>query len=226
MPWVHPGSMNDNDLTPPNLAQVGEHAALTRAALLKFGIPACLSGGFLLAGFVALHWMARDVGTSPWDHATPQDLVWYGARLPVLAMSTAILLMVLAITVGRIGNIVAKVRSRANVHLSSLDGPLAQLRATLGSLLLDGGLAIAVMAALASLGPFVDALDKQANREVARAFEPRAIEVRLDGEDAASLRLLRGRLGDYYVFTAPQGPQLVPRSDVKELRPAPGFSER
>lgn len=204
----------------PSWRELGEGWKRVSDALKRWGFLAVVPLGFAAAGFFALMVMADGLATSPWDHASPQDLVWLGMRMPVLGSLLAFILWLGLAFVGWTRSRMVAVYEAVEPFLEQHGGTFTgRLRAWLLRLWLFGTAFVPyVGVAVGLVHVFGDSLVHAAEAEMKSTLRPRAVSIRTVGSAGLEAAELRGRLGDYYVFTDEQGPRLVARSQVIELR--------
>jgi len=72
--------------------------------------------------------------------------------------------------------------------------------------------------AAAFITVFGEPIVHAAELEMKSTLRPRRVLVQVAGHTAMEVADIRGRLGDYYVFVDSNGPKLVARSQILELR--------
>jgi hypothetical protein len=205
---------------PPSWRELGEGWKRISDALRGWGFLAAIPIGFAGAGWFALLAMADGLATSPWDHASPQDLVWLGMRMPMLGSMLAMTLWTALAFAGWTRTQLAAVDEAVEAYLSAHEGTFA---AKFRSFFLRWYLFFAkflpyLAVAAAFIKVLAEPLVHAAEVEMKSALRLRPQLVRMAGTDQLESVKLRGRLGDYYVFVDDHGPKLVARSQVLELR--------
>jgi hypothetical protein len=212
---------------PTSLAEWCDRQSEASTLLRGLGIIVIVTAGFSVTGLLALHVMAEGIATSAWDHASPQDLVWLGARMPALGLSMSLFFWFALAVFGWTRHRVAHVDQAVGLIASMPSGgPFGGLRQAILSILRDLMRCAAYVVALGLTAYiFGPPLLRVAKRETASVLRPRPVLVRLAGSTLIAEQQLRGRLGDYYVFVDEERTTLVAVSQIAELRPRPSLGE-